>query len=350
MFRLTQQLLRWNTAAMVWRPADPTNGARSGTLDGSSHFASSLLYAAAKMYYDDDATQAEVAAKLKTSRATVSRLLAEARRQGIVRIEVVAPDRHRSDDLAGQLTTALGLKKVYLSAPMPSPTGGKTLEDVMGSVLAPAVSRALSAVGLGPGDILLVSSGRTMYEVSRFDLPKLPGVVVAPTVGGTDQPEGWYQTNEITRQVAERIGGRATYLFAPALPGPELYQTLQNDPAIQRVLHLWPHARCVLAGVGAPPVLRSQAPQFVHPSSPYLIEAVGDVCSRFFSRAGKPVAFPGSERMIAVDLDLLKKVPTVIAVAAGSEKVAPIVAAARARFFSQLVTDPRTAEEILARA
>ena len=220
----------------------------------------------------------------------------------------------------------------------------------MGSVLAPAVSRALAAVGLVRGDILLVSSGRTMYEVAQFDLPNLPGVVVAPTVGGTDQPEGWYQTNEITRRVAERIGGRPTYLFAPALPGPELFRTLQRDPAIQRVLHLWPSARCVLTGVGAPPMLRSQAPQFVDVGAPELLEAVGDVCSRFFNRTGRVVAFPGAERLIAVDLATLRRIPTVIAVAAGRDKVPPIIAGARAHYFNQLVTDPRTAEEILARA
>ena len=56
---------------------------------------------------------------------------------------------------------------------------------------------------------------------------------------------------EITRLVANRVGGRANYLFAPALPGPELYQSLLKDPSIQKVLHLWPHARCALMGVGA---------------------------------------------------------------------------------------------------
>ena len=39
-----------------------------------------------------------------------------------------------------------------------------------------------------------------------------------------------------------------------------------------------------------------------------------------------------------------------IAVAAGRDKAAPIVAGARAHYFIELVVDPRTAEEILARA
>jgi DNA-binding transcriptional regulator LsrR (DeoR family) len=65
-----------------------------------------------------------------------------------------------------------------------------------------------------------------------------------------------------------------------------------------------------------------------------------DVCSRFFNRAGQSVLFPGSERLIAVDIETLKSIPTVIVVAAGPKKVAPIIAAARAKSFNQLVTDP----------
>jgi DNA-binding transcriptional regulator LsrR (DeoR family) len=303
------------------------------------------------MYYTDEATQAEVAEHLQTSRATISRLLHEARRRGIVRIEVIPTQSEFAHDLGSRVAAVLGLTATYISDPLPVPGRGETIEALMGGVLAGAVGRALLAVGLDFGDIMLVSSGRTIYEVARFELPKLPGVIVAPTVGGTDQPEAWYQTNEITRLVAERIGGRPTFLYAPALPGAELFQTLQTDPTIQGVLNLWPHARCVLTGVGAPPLLRSDAPQFVNvATSPDLIEAVGDVCSRFFNRAGQPVAFAGSERLIAVDMETLKRIPTVIAVAAGPNKVAPIIAAARAKLFSQLVTDPRTAEDILARA
>ncbi len=86
---------------------------RHTELDGrpphdAGHFAPTLLYAAAKMYYEEDATQAEIAVKLATSRATVSRLLAEARRQGIVRIEVVAPEHGGTADLARKVASVLG--------------------------------------------------------------------------------------------------------------------------------------------------------------------------------------------------------------------------------------------------
>jgi DNA-binding transcriptional regulator LsrR (DeoR family) len=334
----------------VPRSAQPTNltGVDGSASDADAgHFPASLLYAAAKLYYTEDATQADVAAQLGTSRATVSRLLAEAKRRGIVRIEVVPPDEMASGDLADRLTRALSLTTVFLSHPLPNPGPGRTTVDVMGGALAPTVSRALSAAGLLPGDVLLVSSGRTVYEVAQYDLVPLPGVLVAPTVGGNDQPEEWYQTNEITRLVANRIGGRPNYLFAPALPGADLYPSLLNDPTIQRVLHLWPRARCALMGVGAPPLMRSDIPQFVPTESSSLRVAVGDVCSRFFDRGGEAVEFEGSERLIAVELEALRHVPVTIAVAVGNDKVNSIIAGARGGYFNQLVTDPATAAAIL---
>ncbi|WP_029115015.1 sugar-binding transcriptional regulator [Mycobacterium sp. URHB0044] len=328
-------------------PTTPVGDAAPPDGEGS-HFPASLLYSAARLYYEDDATQAEVAERLGTSRATVSRLLSEAKRQGIVRIEVVPPAEARPGDLADRLARALGLTSVYLSPPLPTPSAGRSVVDVMGRALAPAVGRALSEAGLLPGDVLLVSSGRTVYEVAQFDLTALPGVVIAPTVGGNDQPEEWYQTNEITRLVANRVGGRASYLFAPALPGEELYQSLLNDPSIQRVLHLWPHARCALMGVGAPPLIRSDIPQFVPTGSTSLRAAVGDVCSRFYDRDGQPIEFDGGERLIAVELDALRHIPVTIAVAVGKEKVDSIIGGARGGYFNHLVTDPVTATAILA--
>jgi len=305
----------------------------------------SLLYRSAKLYYEQDATQAQIAARLGTSRATVSRLLSEARRQGIVRIEVrpPEPDEHT---LEQEVAEALGLQRVYLGT-SPKPPGDGNGELLVGEALSPAVGRALLNAELAPGDVLLVSSGRAVYDVATRDLPRLPGVVVAPTVGGTDQPEGWYQTNEATRRLADRIGGRATYLFAPALPGPELFETLRNDPAIQRVTHLWPYARCVLTGIGAPPLLRQYIPDFIPSNLSSLIPAAGDISSRFYDRDGAPLSFPGSERLMGIELELLRSIPAVIAVAAGREKTTSIIAAARAGYFNRLVTDPATARVLL---
>jgi DNA-binding transcriptional regulator LsrR (DeoR family) len=56
--------------------------------DVPARFPPELLYRAVRLCYVEDATQAEVAANLGTSRPTVSRLLAEARATALVHIEV----------------------------------------------------------------------------------------------------------------------------------------------------------------------------------------------------------------------------------------------------------------------
>lgn len=347
-FRWTCTIVHMNNGSVNFSGAG-RNVTRSDASDTApTGYSPEVLYRAAKLYYDDNATQAEVAAALGTSRTTVSRLLTEARRQGVVQIAVVPPQQGGPRDLAERVCLELGLLHVYLSGPLRQPTARRSTAGSLGAVLAPALGRALNAVGFVPGDIMLVSSGRTMYEVALHDLPELSGVVVAPTLGGIDQSERWYQTNEIAGLIASKIRGRATYLFAPALPGPDLYETLVQDPAIQRVLHLWPYARCVITSVGAPPILRDQLPQFILPAMPYLLEAAGDLCSRFYDRAGEPMEFPGSDRLVAVELETLQQIPVVIAVAAGRERVTSLIAAARKGYFNELITDPDTAEELLA--
>jgi DNA-binding transcriptional regulator LsrR (DeoR family) len=113
------------------------------------------------------------------------------------------------------------------------------------------------------------------------------------------------------------------------------------------VLHLWTHARCALMGVGAPPLMRSDLPRFVPIGSDSLRSAVGDVCSRFYDRAGRPVDFDGRERLIAIELETLRHIPVTIAVAVGKDKVDSIIGGALGGYFNHLVTDPGTAGAIL---
>jgi DNA-binding transcriptional regulator LsrR (DeoR family) len=303
-------------------------------------FSPQLLYTAATLYYVQDATQAEIADRLGTSRATVSRLLSEARRQGIVRIDVIEPVEADTALLAQRVAESLGLHAVHLATMKVSGT------TTPGAALAPALSTALGKVGLVHGDVLIVSSGRTVFEVAQQELPELPGVQVTPTVGGQDDPNAWYQTNEITRMVAAKIGGSPTFLYAPALPGPDLHERLLDDPSIRRVVHMWEKARCALLGVGAPPTTRQSIPAFVPTGA--VASAVGDICSRFFDRDGNDVPFPGGERLIATSLELLRRIPASIAVAVGDVKVPGIIAGARAGYFNQLVTDVPTANLLLA--
>ena len=101
-------------------------------------------------------------------------------------------------------------------------------------------------------------------------------------------------------------------------------------------------------GVGAPPLQRQSIPSFVPVDEAPLRKAVGDVASRFYDAEGREISYKGAERLVAIPLDVLRKVPDRIAIAYGAAKLPSIVAGARGGLFNHLVTDPSTATELLA--
>ncbi len=303
-------------------------------------FSDEMLHVAARLYYLEDATQAQVAKVLGTSRPTVSRVLAEARARGIVQIRVQDPRAADLERSGATLGEALGLRRVWV--------GERIFDQPVGRALGPQVGHALRAAHLGPDDVLLVSSGISVYEAAQTDLPALPGVIVAPCVGGTDEPEAQYQTNEITRLLAAQVGGVPSFLYAPALPRPELVGPLLTEPSIRRIVGYWARADCALMGVGAPPGLRTSMPSILPTDDPLFRDRViGDIATRPYDAQGRPVPFPGSDRLLAISLEELRAIPACIAIAAGQEKVPSIVAGARAGYFNQLVTDIDTTTAIL---
>ena len=91
--------------------AGPGPGPGPGPAPDASRtrFPLDTVYQAARMYYLEDATQVEIASRLGVSRPTVSRLVAEARKAGLVRIEVVDPFQDETVALAERLQASTSM-------------------------------------------------------------------------------------------------------------------------------------------------------------------------------------------------------------------------------------------------
>ena len=302
-----------------------------------------LLHRAASAYYVDGVRQAEVAERLGVSRPTVSKLLAEARRIGMVRFEVLEPPTADLPDLAARLQDVLGVRSVRIAP------GNQVQRDYRG--IGDLLGEELRSLDLQRGEVLLISSGKTTYAVSGMPgLPELPGVVIAPTVGGQQETDPSFQTNEIVRRFADRTRAEPKFMFAPASPSEQLWESLQADPSFREITDLWARARAVVVGIGEPYQGRAALTSVVPRDEPALVPAVGDINLHFYDIDGHPVSYPGSELLVRPPRELLNALPTSIAMAAGERKAPSILAGARTGLYTTLLTDEPTAQAVLALA
>lgn len=291
----------------------------------------SLIHTAAKLHYVEDLPQIEVARRMQVSTATVSRLLARARAEGIVRIEVVDIDESNAHD--DTLATALGLQ------------AARTVDTDRPPALSDAVSALLLDAALPQKAVIALGWGRMMQSVLAGGLPRIPGSIVVPTTGGMSETAAHFQINEFARIAAEQLDGTAHLLFAPARPDAELHAQLVNDSAIARIMEFWNCIDVAIMGIGNAPNLAVQ--NTLGFTKQETGRVIGDIVRHYFDEDGTPVPWPGQTHQMGISRPQLSRIPLSIGVCTGIEKVAPIISAARTGMINSLVTDARTASAVL---
>ena len=293
------------------------------------------LMTAAVMYYEQSASQQEIAQRLGISRPSVSRLLQRAREQGIVRIEIVPPAVDQR--LVDRLQERLALQGLHVAP-------GRANEADPGPLLSAPFAAALDSARLGSGDAMVVSWGRAVYSASRSVRRKIPGLVIAPAMGGNASDQPWFQPNEIVRTCARALGGQPVYLNAPAFVSEPLAEPLLAEPGIREVVELWDTAKVALVGVGAwPKPDPSYAAAGFPVDDPALSEAVGDVAGWSFGVDGTLVHHHDTRVLLGMTPDQYRAVPHVICFAGSASKAQAAVGAVRAGLVNVLVTDASTA-------
>ena len=79
-------------------------------------------------------------------------------------------------------------------------------------------------------------------------------------------------------------------------------------------------------------------------------EPVGDIAARYFDADGSAVLGPVHDRVLAVTLDDLAAIPTVVGLAYGRVKAPGVLGALRGRLIDVLVCDESLAHAVLAAA
>ncbi|RWQ00860.1 sugar-binding domain-containing protein [Mesorhizobium sp.] len=295
-----------------------------------------MLHTVAKLHYEADMSQVDIARRLGVSTATISRLLQRARAEGIVRIEVL--DLATPEGITTQLVEALGLRD---AAVIETPSAGAL------AALAAPLGALLKQAGLTAGKVVAIGWGRAIRQVIQAGLPRIPGVLTVAATGGMQQQAAHFQINEFVRLAAEELGGTPHFIHAPYLPSSELREVFLGDAAIRDSVALWDRTDVAIVGIGLPHAINPPEASAATLSEQALFHAAGDVIRHYFDAEGTLIPWEGEGRMIAMSPAQLRAVPLVIGVAASPEKAKAIIGAVRARLINALVTDTKTAQAIL---
>lgn len=303
-----------------------------------------LLVRIAHRYWSDELTQEEIAREFALSRPKVQRLLDRARAEGIVEIRVQTPPWLRLD-LEHELRARFGLADAIVA---PERADAAAQRDAVGAAAAAYLERRI-----GDGTTVTVSHGRTAGRVPRFFHTRRPvAATFVPAMGGSPHVEAPTNPDEIARALAERSGGRAVPLFAPAyLESREARDVVVSQEAVAHALALAARADLALVGIGGTDdgctMVRSGCLSAVEIGALRERGAVGDLAGNYVDVAGAPVEAAHQDRLVALSLDQLRAIGTVIAVASEPEKPAAILGTLRSGVIDVLIVDPANARAVL---
>jgi DNA-binding transcriptional regulator LsrR (DeoR family) len=306
-----------------------------------------LLARLARRSYLDGRTQSEIAMEFGLSRPKVQRLLDRARSTGVVDIHIQGP-LGLDLDLEAKLVATFGLTDAIVSP-------AHLADDSQRGAVARSAAGYL-ARRLRDGSIVAVSHGRDIGEVPRYFRPPAPiDCVFASAMGGSPRVDAPTNPNEICRALAERSGGRAESLFAPAyVESPEVRDALLEQEAVSHALEVASRADVALVGIGGTDdgctMVRSGCLSLDEIASLRDKGAVGDVLGNYVDIDGAAVEAPHSGRLIGLSIDDIRKVNTVVAAVTGDEKPLAIYGVLKAGIIDVLIVDEINARSLLDRA
>ena len=324
---------------------DPAPRHRSRTLDAREHTA--LLLEVARRYHLEGQSQAEIAREVAFSRATVSRMLSEARRRGIVQVRIGHP-MERVLGIERALVKAFDLKQARVADPEQASAVQEEVAQCAADLLIEVASE----------DVVLSVSNGLAVTATVDAMPQLvwPRSRVVQMIGSVGQSERLLDSPETCRRMARKLGGSFHPLPAPlVVSDPVVARALRGDNQIATTLELGARADVALVGVGAVAdghsglILRGyedqESVEELRGSG-----AVAHICGHHIAGSGQHLRTHLCDRTVAVDPERLREIPLVVGVAWGREKVDPLAAVMRGGFISALVTDRATALLLLEHA
>jgi DNA-binding transcriptional regulator LsrR (DeoR family) len=308
-----------------------------------------LMTKVARLYYEREMRQGEIASMMGLSQASISRLLNSAKEAGIIRITVNIPNGVNSE-IEEQVAQRFDLKDAIV-VDCEDDQDEILLQREIGSAAAYYVETIIhnnDVVGISSWSSTLLALVDAMHQV-----PGRTGIQVVQILGGIGNPSAEVHANRLTGRFASLVNGSAHFLPAPGILGSEAaLKVLLADQYVREAAQLFDRVSIALVGIGdiEPSKLLTLSGNVFSLEEQEELRgkgAVGDILLRFFDENGKPVKGPLSNRVVSMSLEQLTRANRAIAVAGGARKRKAIQGALRGKWINVLVTDRRSAEWLL---
>ncbi|NTW72057.1 MAG: sugar-binding transcriptional regulator [Eubacteriaceae bacterium] len=306
-----------------------------------------LLVRCAKMHYEEDMKQNEIADKLGVSKATISRIINYAKEKKIIEFKINNPFPEEILELEKMIEKKYGLMEVIIADVV-----SEEEKDVK-KTLAKEAAKYMMRV-LKQGMLIGVSSGTTLAEVPRYIINnKNNDFTFIPMVGGNGQYIPNIQTNNIALSFAKVFKGSSKILHAPSMvENIQNKKILVEDPGIKSVLDLTKKLDMAVMGVGSSTLQSTvkMVTEFISHEELDQIKdkgAIADLCNIFVDKDGKGDRFESNQRIIGIELDDLRKVPLRVAVAGHASKFEAIKGIVHTNLINVLITDINVARKLV---
>jgi len=302
-----------------------------------------LLGKTARLYYEHGLTHQEVSEVLQLSRVKVTRLLAEARRTGIVEIRVHS-DASPFSDLELQLEQRFMLDEAIIVPSIKAP-------ELQRDSLAIAVAGYLQRV-LREGMVVALGISRTIGLVPDHIIDPRPiACTFVSVTGSRSRSAEGFNPHEATDRLARLFSASARNIPAPVFPATvELHDSLLLDPAIAEPLEQAASADVIFvgaAGMNNHLLISSGAISDQEMQDLLAAGAVGDIAARFFDQSGSAVDQSLEHRLIGLSLDQMRAIGSRVVAAGGADKISALNVILDAGMATVLVTDVETAQTLV---
>lgn len=292
-----------------------------------------MMVKAAELYYVSGLTQGEIAKILGVSRQKTFRLIKKAREMGLVEVRIRRPSETH-EKLSFELQ-----ERFFLDGAVVAKAYSSTLDSIIKAIAQSGADYFREQ--LQPYNTIGVAYGRTLHEVIQY-FPKIdvPGIKVVQMMGAYGGIRWQTLAIELIKTLADKLGGEAAYLFAPAFAeSSDIRDAFLRERSIQETLRMAENVDFALVGIGG---IQREASLLIRAG------AVGGICGNFFNEEGAIIIANLNSRRIAVRVEELRKnSKKVIGIAGGEEKKRAILGALKGHWITHLVTDENTARWLL---